>query len=68
MVQINLRRLIKKVTPEDFGQAEGEVAVGDGLEDFFTEPLPEFYHPLLMAGGAELKVNGCEMRSFRIQN
>jgi len=30
------------------------VAVGDGLEDFFTEPLPEFYHPLLMAGGAEV--------------
>jgi hypothetical protein len=30
------------------------VAVRYGLEDLLTEPLPEFYHPLLMAGGAEV--------------
>jgi len=30
------------------------VAVGDGLKDLLTKPLPEFYHPLLMAGGAEV--------------
>ena len=46
--------IIKKVTPEDFGQAEDEVAVGDGLEDFFTEPFAKFHDTLLMAGGAEV--------------
>jgi len=28
--------------------------VGDGLKDFFTKPLPEFHHTLLMTGGAEV--------------
>jgi hypothetical protein len=46
--------IIKKVTPEDFGQAEGEVAMGNGLENFLTEPFAKFHHTLLMAGGAEV--------------
>ena len=25
-----------------------------GLEDFFTQPLPEFHHPLLVTGGAKM--------------
>jgi hypothetical protein len=28
--------------------------VGDLLEDIHAEPLAEFHHPLLMAGGAEV--------------
>ena len=28
--------------------------VGDGLEDIFTEPLPELHDPFLVAGGAEV--------------
>jgi len=47
--------IIKKVTPEDFGQAEGEVAVRDGLEDFLTEPFAKFHHTLLMAGGQKCR-------------
>ena len=28
--------------------------VGNLFEDIHTEPFPEFHHPLLMAGGAEM--------------
>ena len=30
------------------------MAVGNGLEDFLTEPFAKFHHTLLMAGGAEV--------------
>jgi hypothetical protein len=30
------------------------VAVGDGFEDFFTEPFPEFHNSLMMAGRTEM--------------
>ena len=32
---------------EDFGHAKDEVTVRNGLEDFFAEPLSEFYHSFL---------------------
>jgi len=46
--------VIKEVTPEDLGHAEGEVPVGHGLKDIFTEPLPKLYYSFLMTGGAEV--------------
>ncbi len=46
--------IIKKVTPENYGQAEGEVAVRYGLEDLLTKPFAKFHHSLLTAGGAEV--------------
>jgi hypothetical protein len=39
---------------EDFRDAQAPVAVGDGLDDLFEEPIAEFSHTLLMAGGAEV--------------
>jgi len=32
-----------KITPEDLWHAEGEMAVGDGLEDLLTKPFTKFY-------------------------
>jgi hypothetical protein len=46
--------IIEEVTPDDFRHAEGEVPVGDGLEDLLTKPLPEFHHPFLVAGRTEV--------------
>ncbi len=28
--------------------------VRNGLEDFFTQPFPEFYHPFLVTGGTKM--------------
>ena len=46
--------IIEEIFPEDFWYAEDEMTVRYGLEDFFTEPFPEFNHPLLMTGGTEM--------------
>ena len=44
----------EEISPEDFGYAEGEVAVRYGLEDLLTKPFTKFHHTFLMAGGAEV--------------
>jgi len=36
------------------GYAEDEMAVRNPLQDFFTQPFPEFHHPLLVTGGAKM--------------
>jgi hypothetical protein len=46
--------VIKKIPAKDFGEAEDEMPVRYFLEDIHAEPLAEFHHPLLMAGGAEV--------------
>jgi len=46
--------VIQEVAPEDLGYAEDEVAMGNGLEDFLTKPLPEFHYSLLMTRWAEV--------------
>jgi len=46
--------VIQEVAPEDLGSAEEEVAMGNGLEDFLTKPLPEFHYSLLMTRWAEV--------------
>jgi hypothetical protein len=46
--------IIEKVSPEDFWYAEDEVAVGNGLEHFFTQIFPKFHHPLLMTWWTEM--------------
>jgi hypothetical protein len=42
--------IIEEIAAQDFGYAEDEMPVRNGLEDFFTQPFPEFYYPFLMAG------------------
>ena len=44
----------EEVTPDELWDAEGDVGVGDRLQDFFTEPFPEFHHPLLVTGRAKM--------------
>jgi hypothetical protein len=46
--------VIQEVTAEDVRDTEDEMPVRDRLEDIHAQPLPEFYHPLLMAGWAEM--------------
>ncbi len=40
--------VVQEIPPEDFGYAENEMSVRNGLEDFFAKPLAEFHHPFLM--------------------
>jgi hypothetical protein len=35
----NKTGLIEKIPPENLGYAEDEMAMEDGLDDFFTEPF-----------------------------
>ena len=44
----------KKIPEQDFRDAEDDMSVGNLPEHVGTEPFPEFHHPLLMAGGAEM--------------
>ena len=46
--------VIEEISAEDFGYAEDKMTVRHGLEDFFTEPFPEFHHPSLMTRWAEV--------------
>jgi hypothetical protein len=46
--------IVQEVTAEDFRDTEDDMPVGDLLEDIYAQPLPEFDHPLLMAGRAEM--------------
>jgi hypothetical protein len=46
--------VIEKGPAEDLRDAEDPVAVGDGLDDLFEEPLAELDHALLVAGWAEV--------------
>jgi hypothetical protein len=46
--------IVKKVPAQDLGDAENEMPMGDLLEHMCTEPLSEFHHPLLMAGGEKM--------------
>ena len=45
---------IEEVSPEDLGYAEDEMAVRNGLKDFFTQPFAKFDHPFLVAGWTEV--------------
>jgi hypothetical protein len=40
--------------PQELGNREHEVPVGDGLEHVTAKPLAELHHTFLMAGGAEV--------------
>ena len=46
--------IIEKVSPEDLWYAEGEVAMGNRLQDLSTEPFSEFHNTLLMTGWTEM--------------
>jgi len=46
--------IIEEVSSEDLWNAKNIMTVRYGLEDFFTEPFPEFQHPLLMTRWTEV--------------
>ena len=46
--------VIEEIPPQDFGYAEDEMSVRNGLEDFFAKPFPEFHHPFLVTRWAEM--------------
>jgi len=46
--------VIEKIPAQDLRDAEDEMPVGNLLENFGTDPFPEFQHPLLMGGGTEM--------------
>jgi hypothetical protein len=46
--------IIEKIPAEDLRDAEDKMPVGNLFEDIHAQPFPEFHHPLLMAGGAEM--------------
>jgi hypothetical protein len=46
--------VIKKGPAKNFRDAQDPVAVGDGFNNLLKEPLAEFDHTLLMAGGTEV--------------
>jgi len=41
--------VIEEISAQDFGYAEDEMSVRNGLQNFFTQPFVEFHHPFLMA-------------------
>jgi hypothetical protein len=46
--------IIEKIPAQNLRDAEDEMPVGNLFEHVGTKPFPEFYHPLLMAGGTEM--------------
>jgi hypothetical protein len=44
----------EEISAEDFGYAEHEMPVRNGLEDFFTETLSELNYPFLMTRWTEM--------------
>jgi hypothetical protein len=59
-------RLKEKIPAQDLRGAEDEMPVGNLLEHLGTEPFPEFHHPLLMTGSAEILSPSIELRLARI--
>jgi hypothetical protein len=58
--------VMEKIPAQDLREAEDEMPVGNLLEHLGTEPFPEFHHPLLMAGRAEILSPSIELRLVRI--
>ncbi len=46
--------VIEEIATQDFGYTEDEMSARNGLQDFFTQPFPEFHNPLLVTGGAKM--------------
>jgi hypothetical protein len=46
--------IVEEVSAQDLRNAEYEMPVGNLFENIHAQPLPEFHHALLMAGGAEV--------------
>ena len=46
--------IIEEVSSEELWNAKNKMTVRYGLEDFFTEPFPEFHRPLLMTRWTEV--------------
>jgi hypothetical protein len=46
--------VIEEIAAENFGYAEDEMAVGQGLEDFFAEPLAKLHNTFLVTGWAKM--------------
>jgi hypothetical protein len=48
------RTIIKKITPEDLGDAKDEMAMGDFSQNLSAHPFTKLHHPLLVAGRTEV--------------
>jgi hypothetical protein len=46
--------IIEEVSSQDLRDAKDKIPMGYLLEHIGAKPLPEFHHPLLVAGGAEM--------------
>jgi len=46
--------VVKEITAQDLRDAEDKMPVGNLFEDIRAEPLPEFHHAFLVAGGTEV--------------
>ena len=46
--------VVEKITAQNFGYAEDEMTVWNGLEDFFTQPLAKFHDTLLVTRWTEM--------------
>ena len=59
------RTIIKKTTPEDIGDAEDEMAMGDFSQNLSAHPFTKLHHPLLVAGRTEVSAFVPLRRDFR---
>jgi hypothetical protein len=48
------RTIIKKITPEDLGDAEDKMTMGDLFQNLSAHPFAKLDHSLLVAGRAEV--------------
>ena len=46
--------VLKKIPPQDFGDAQYRMPVRNRLYHLLTKPLAELYHPLLVTGWTEM--------------
>jgi hypothetical protein len=48
------RTIIKKITPEDLGDAEDKITMGDLFQNLSAHPFAKLDHSLLVTGRAEV--------------
>ena len=58
------RPIVQDVTEEECRETEDDRPVGDRREDISAQPLPEFDHPRLMAGRAEMAARAGECQEI----
>jgi len=46
--------VVKKIPPQNFGDAQYRMSVRNRFDDLMTQPFTEFHHPFLMTGWTEM--------------